>query len=113
MFRADNKTPTDLELMNLAKKRIMLRDNFKWHCKIFATVSIVLFFLWFTLSNPLWPILVILIWGIAVAIYGLIVRIEIAGSCQTVSEEYYRLRKIAGMTETKNGGIYYENQENI
>ena len=51
---------------------------------------------------------VILGWGLIVALHGVSVNIALSDSCLTVSDEYYRLKCIAIEAEKMNGGISSE-----
>ena len=87
------KGMTDVELMNMAKRRVMLRDIFKWHCGTYFVgvicIAVYLFISYWTL----WGVLLIVAWGVFLAIHGFSVRFRLSKSGATVSDEYYRLKR--------------------
>src|SRR5437868_1358147 len=64
-----------------AEKRVRQRIEFVQHLSIYVIVNLILWALWFIGANALhswvmefpWPILVTLIWGVALAIHGAVV----------------------------------------
>ena len=81
---------TDLELMNIAKKRVAQRALFKLHIKIYLVAVII--FAAVASSGHLWPIFAILGWGLAAAFHGIGISLMLSGSCPTVTDEYGRLK---------------------
>ena len=109
MRGANSKSMTDVELMNLAKKRIRLRNSFKWHSKIYAVAIIVIIAMYFLYGDGhFWPVLFILGWGLVVALHGVSVNIGLSDSCPIVADEYNRLKGFAIVAEKMNGGISSE-----
>jgi len=88
----NSKLMTDLELMNLAKKRIKLRNTFKRHSKIYAIASIILAAMFIFADTHFLVITFVLAWGAVVALHGLRVKDILINSCPTVSDEYERLK---------------------
>src|SRR5260370_15044806 len=64
-----------------AEKRVRQRIEFVQHLSIYVIINLILWALWFIGANALhwpamnfpWPILVTLIWGVALAIHGAVV----------------------------------------
>jgi len=96
---------SDVALMNLAKKRIMLRNSFKWHRIIygFAVIIIVIGCFIFD-SGHFWPITILLAWGLAVALHGVSVNSALSDTRPHVADEYNRLKGFAMIVEKMNGG---------
>ena len=100
------KSMTGVELMNLARRRVALRDSFKWHGATYVVGVIIMVAIYFFLSSTYcWLIWGALVWGVAVAIHGLTIHIALSNTHQAVSDEYYRLKNIAMLAEKQNGGI--------
>ena len=96
MRNENSKYMTDVELMNLAKKRIMLRNYFKWHKRIFAMATVVTFSMSFLLGGGHIEIaLFILGWWLLVMVHGASVWIRLSDVNTSVSEEYYHLKRFA------------------
>jgi len=87
---------SDVELMNLAKKRIMLRNYFKWHKRIFIVAAVIIIPMFFLLcSAQLWIGSIIFGWGLLIIVHSIYVGTKRLDACTSVSEEYYRLKRLA------------------
>jgi len=87
--------PTDIELMNLAKKRVQQINVLKLHFGIFfAACVFIVVYLFFT-GWSMWDILFILGWSLVVAIHGVIIRFKLSDIKVNVSKEYHRLKQLA------------------
>jgi len=95
--------------MNLAKKRIMLRNSFKWHIRTYPVgiVAIIVMYSSFGIGY-FWPIVLALSWGVIVALHGVFVITVLSDSCPIVSDEYNRLKSLTIKTEKMSGGISNE-----
>ena len=100
------RSKTGLELMNLAKKRVMLRNSLKWHIRIYpiGLVAIIIIYSSFSIGY-FWPIVLALSWGVVVALHGVFVITVLSDSCPIVSDEYNRLKSLTIKTEKMSGGI--------
>jgi len=90
--------PTDIELMNLAKKRVHQRNVFKLHFGTFFVSSVCIVMYLLIISWTILAILLILLifgWGLVVAIHGVIIRFKLSDIRINVTGEYYRLRQLA------------------
>jgi len=96
-LRGENsKAMTGVEIMNLAKKRVMLRNSFKWHKRIFiiaAAIIIPMFFL--SCSAQFWIGSIIFGWGVLIIVHSIYVCTRLLDANTFVSEEYYRLKRLA------------------
>ena len=92
----NSKAMTDVEIMNLAKKRTMLRNSFKWHKRIFITAAVIIIPMFFLLcSAQFWIGSIILGWGLLIIIHSIYVCTRLSDTSTSVSEEYYRLKRLA------------------
>ena len=104
---------TGVELMNLAKRRVTLRDSFKWHGVAYIAGVIIMVAVYLFLSNMYcWLVWGALVWGVAVAIHGLAIHVALSDTRRTVSDEYYRLKGVSMVSEKLNGGISSEKNKN-
>jgi len=100
---------TGVELINLAKKRVMLRNSFKWHIRIYPVGIVAISAAYSYLSiGYFWPIVLALSWGIIIALHGVCVNNALSDSCLIVSDEYNRLKGLAIEAEKMSGGTSSE-----
>ena len=101
-----SKPMTDVQLMNLAKKRIMILNTFKRHGLIYGVAVIVAAVACIFLNiGYFWLIAIMFAWGLIVAFHGIIINIALSDVRPLVSDEYYRLKGIAMIIEKTDGGI--------
>jgi len=89
---------TGMDMMNLAKKRVLLRNSFKRHLRIYPICVVAIM----GICSPFgigyfWPIVLALSWGIIVALHGVCVNNALSDSCSIVSDEYNRLKRLSMM----------------
>jgi hypothetical protein len=102
MDNSNLKHMTDLEYMNLAKKRVRAKNRFKWHCKLYILINAILIIIYFLVSRSyFWPVWSLLGWGLVVAFDGIAVAFILsdASLSDKVSDEYNRLKRFASVNE--------------
>jgi len=95
-------SPSDIQLMNHAKKRVQQINIFKLHFCIYFVASVcITVYLLFT-GWTIWDILLILSWGLGVTLHGVIIRFTLSDIKVNVSDEYYRLKHSTMADNSKN-----------
>ena len=98
----NSKAMTDVEIMNLAKKRIMLRNSFKWHKRIFIIAAVIVIPMFFLLGNvKFWIGSLVLGWGLLIIVHSIYVCTRCLDASTSVSEEYYRLKRLTLPKKTR------------
>jgi len=87
--------PTDIELMNLAKKRVQQINVLKLHFGIFFVACVFIFVYLFFTGWTVLDILLIFCWSLVVAIHGVIIRFKLSDIKVNVTGEYHRLKQLA------------------
>ena len=87
------KSMTDMEMMNLAKERVALRNSFKMHCVAFFIVSALIAMNSIFNNWGIGVALFILGWGLLVAFHGVLVCFRFLDVSASVTGEYERIKR--------------------
>jgi len=89
----------DKKIMKLARRRVILGSVYKMICLIYLAVCTFLVVIWFTLTGrgDFWPAWVIMGWGIAIVILGIVFKVLVLPLLtldDRVANEYSRLKNL-------------------
>ena len=87
------KSMTDVEIMNLAKERMALRNSFKMRCRAFFIVSALIAINSIFNNWGVGVAVFILGWGLLVAFHGVLVCFRFLDVSASVTGEYERIKR--------------------